>query len=99
MCYSEYINRIEQAVKEATGYDFPAIKEEGRGVTELFFARVLFDHELVLLGLNPSQRARVFNRTYASVSRYAEIYDNEYQTNRSFRIMADRVKDLINNIK
>lgn len=83
-------NRIVEIVSEATRVSREEIIGPRRFV-RIIRARVLIAHILSNFGFSDSEICSSVNRNRSSVFHLKEIFDNMYQTEKGFRLLADSV--------
>ena len=88
-------DKTEAAVAIATGYCLAEYASPSRE-RPLFFARSLFAHGVMQLGIeNKSQIARKLNRKPSAINRALKNYPDEVQMNPEFRKMAEKVHSIL----
>ena len=89
------IQKITKAVSRVTGISPDDMISKCRK-PPFVFARILLSHNLYSLGLSTRLVAIYIARDRTTCIYLLRKYNDEYQTNKQFRAMADRVKELIN---
>lgn len=91
----EIYNRAAVAVAVVTGYKLSDYAVPSRE-RPLFFARSLFAHSVVQLGIqNQSKIAEKLNRKPSAVNRALRNYPDELKVNPEFRRMAEKLNSLL----
>ena len=87
---NQIANRIVEIVSEATQVSPKDIIGPRRFIS-IIRARALIAHILATFGFSDGEIALVINRHQSSARHLKEIFDNMYQTEIGFRILADMV--------
>lgn len=87
--------RIQGAIEEVTGLKFEEYKTNSRK-RDCFFARMLFAHLCHKNKLKQKEIAKYINRDYTTVHHYLRKYNDECKFNPSFRVIAQQIKEKLN---
>lgn len=90
----ETLLRIQNAVHEVTGLQLNDYNTKSRK-RDKFFARMLFAHHCRAANLGLNDIARFINRDNSSMEYVLNKYNDEYQFNRYFRSIADKVNEIL----
>jgi hypothetical protein len=84
-------SRIKQAVFDVTGISFSEISGAS-GKHDVVVARIIYAWHCMMEGAPYLYIAKEINRSYASVAKYIEKYNDEYKFNGFFRERAEKVE-------
>ena len=91
----EIVNHVSEAIHEVTGISFAEFTERIKKM-EYVYARMMFTHNCFNLGMNIREISKYLFRDRVTIIHSLKKFDDEYRYNKQFRMMADRVKELIN---
>lgn len=84
------ISRIKGAIEEVTGLTFAQYTEDDRKTTG-FYCRMIFAIHCLKAKISDNKIIHDTGRSYYSIRYYQKQYDSEYQFNKKFRVIAERV--------
>lgn len=90
MDYSQEIDMVKDAVFHSTGFRYYQYIIQCRK-RELHFARLIFIYQIKKL-ISKEMAQMLINRDYYTVYHAIKVYDNEYETNKHFRLLADKAE-------
>lgn len=88
--------RIQGAIEEVTGLKFEDYKTNSRK-RNCFFARMIFAYYCCEVELTPKEIAKYIHRDYTTIHHYLRKYNDECKYNPSFRIIAEQIKEKLEN--
>lgn len=92
---SEKISRIKCAVQSVTGITFQAYTQRSRK-REYVFARMLFAERCLSIGMTTVAIGYMLNLDHSTIVSIKKKFQNEVDTSKYFKDMAERVKFLQN---
>lgn len=93
-----HVSKIQCAVFEATGLKIKDYSSKSRR-REAFYARMLFIHHAKRLGINMNTISQLTSRDRSTVIYHLKKYHTDYRYDNTFRVLAERVSEIINNQK
>ena len=91
----EYLLRIQNAIHEVTGMKFNEYTTKSRK-RDVVFARMLFAYQCHQHKMKLTSIAKYINRERTSILHLLKKYDDEMMFNPIFRVMAQRVDNILN---
>ena len=87
---------LQNAIHEVTGLKFGEYDNDSRK-RDCVFARMIFIYHCRKSNkMKLSEISKYIHRTHSAILHLLEVYSDEYKYNKNFRVIADRVDDILN---
>ena len=87
---------LQNAIHEVTGLKFGEYDNDSRN-QDCVFARMIFIYHCRKSNkMKLSEISKYIHRTHSAILHLLKVYSDEYKYNKNFRVIADRVDDILN---
>lgn len=92
------VSDIQSAILEATGLTLKEYSSKGKH-RDAFYARMIFIHHAEKAGIDMKVISQLTSRDRSTVIYHLKKYHTDYKYDNTFRVLAERVSEIINNQK